>query len=206
VSTRISRRSNQDRSTATRAALVAAARALFERDGYEATGTESVVAAAGVTRGALYHHFTDKRDLLRAVVLQIQQEIAERVVQAAFAQSDPWELFLAGWMAFLDGETDTPSVRLLMVDAPAALGLAEWTAIDDTYCLQPAIAGLEYLIEQGVVEPQPVEPLARVLLTASNALATLVAGADDPAMARATVVPTWRRMLEAACLPHLDRR
>jgi AcrR family transcriptional regulator len=194
-----SRRTNEERSATTRAALVAAARQLFENQGFEATGTEAVVASAGVTRGALYHHFTDKRDLLRAVVLQIQEEIATRVINAALAESDPWELFVSGWMAFLDDETESPSVRLLMVDAPAALGMTEWTAIDDLYCLQPAIAGLEYLMQEQVIEPQPVEELARVLLTASNALATLIASSEDPAATRATVVPTWRRMLAAAC-------
>ena len=181
-----------------------AARRLFERDGYGATTTEAVVAAAGVTRGALYHHFEDKRDLLRAVVIQIQEEIAERVVEAALAQTEPWELFVAGWMAFLDGETETPSVRLLMVDAPAALGIEEWTAIDDVYCLRPAIAALDHLIEQAVIDPQPVEPLARILLTASNALATLIASSDDPAATRVAVIATWRRMLEGACRPRLS--
>jgi AcrR family transcriptional regulator len=176
--------------------LVSAARRLFEERTYDATSTADIVQAAGVTRGALYHHFEDKRDLLRAVFIEIQEEVAERVLTSALAESDPWEFFVAGWMAFLNA-TDAPTVRLLMIDAPAALGVAEWTAIDDVYCLQPAIAGLEHLVRNGVVADQPLEPLGRVLLTASNALAGLIAASEDPEATRSTVVPIWRRMLEA---------
>lgn len=200
-STGISRRTNQQRTAATRAALVASARHLFEERGYDATSTEDIVGNAGVTRGALYHHFADKRDLLRAVVLEIQQEIAERVVAAALAETDPWRLFLAGWMAFLNDETDTPAVRLLMIDAPAALGIEEWTAIDDLYCLQPAILGLQHLVDNKVAPPQDVPAVARVLLTASNALATLIAGSENPRATRNTVIPIWTRMLEVVKSP-----
>lgn len=189
-------RTNAERTAATRAALIAAARQLFEERTYDGTSTSDIVRAAGVTRGALYHHFEDKRDLLRAVFIEIQEEVAQRVLTSALAHDDPWEFFVAGWMAFLD-VTETPTVRLLMIDAPAALGVAEWTAIDDLYCLQPAIAGLEHLVRNGVVAEQPLEPLGRVLLTASNALAGLIAASEDPEVTRATVVPIWRRMLEA---------
>jgi AcrR family transcriptional regulator len=148
-----------------------------------------------VTRGALYHHFADKRDLLRAVVIDIQQELMDRVVTAFDGAPDPWEGFVAGWFAVIDA-ADDPALRLLMVDAPAALGAEDWTAIDDEYCYVPAVIGVSDLIARGLVPDQPAEPLARVLLTASNALATYVAGSPDPAGARAEVAPVWRQLLE----------
>ncbi len=111
------RRTNDERAKATRAALITAARRLFEQRGYSATATEDVVRAASVTRGALYHHFGDKRDLLRAVVIEIQEELLDRVIAAAAAATSPWAMFVAGWLAVLD-IADRPEARVLMVDAP----------------------------------------------------------------------------------------
>lgn len=176
--------------------MVAAARRLFEERGYSATGTEEIVRAAQVTRGALYHHYADKRDLLRVVVLEIQEEILERVILAAAAAPTTWDAFVAGWLAFLD-ISDDPEVRVLMIDAPPVLGIAEWTEIDDTYCLQPALAMLKELVHEGTVPDQPVGTLGRVLLTASNGLATHIAGSEDPAATRAAFVPVWTRMIES---------
>lgn len=189
------RRTNDERAKATRAALITAARRLFEQRGYSATATEDVVRAASVTRGALYHHFGDKRDLLRAVVIEIQEELLDRVIAAAAAATSPWAMFVAGWLAVLD-IADRPEARVLMVDAPPVLGVAEWRAIDDTYCLQPALAMLGELMDAGIVAEQPVEPLGRVLLTASNGIVAHVAGAEDPAAERAVLLPVWTTLLE----------
>jgi AcrR family transcriptional regulator len=189
------RGSNAERTAATRAALVRAARRLFEEHGYAATGTADIVLAAHVTRGALYHHFVDKLDLLRAVVIEIQEELVETVLAAAFAEPEAWDLFVAGWTAFLD-ETDYPKLRLLMVDAPAAMGLEAWREIDDRYCLNAVIAGLRDLIDHGVIPDQPLDALARVLLTAGNALATHIATAADPDAERAALVPVFLHQLE----------
>ena len=83
-----------------------------------------------------------------------------------------------------------------MVDAPAAMGLDAWREIDDLYCLNAVIAGLRDLIEHGVIADQPVESLARVLLTGGNALATHIAGSADPAAERDLLIPVWLRQLE----------
>ena len=191
----VRRGSNAERSAATRAALVSAARRLFEEKGYAGTSTADIVRAAEVTRGALYHHFVDKEDLLRAVVIQLQEEILDRVMAAALAEPEPWDLWTSGWLAFL-GIADQPGVRVLMVDAPAVMGLDAWREIDDVYCLSPVIAGLRDLIDHGVIPDQPVEALARVLLTAGNALATHIAGSPDPAAERDRLIPVWLRQLE----------
>lgn len=192
------RGTNAQRTAATRAALVRAARRLFEEQGYAATSTADIVRGADVTRGALYHHFADKLDLLRAVVIEIQEELIERVLEAALAEPEAWDLFVAGWTAFLK-VADHPALRLLMVDAPAAMGLDAWREIDDVYCLNAVIAGLRDLIDHGVIteipEPQ-LAALARVLLTAGNALATHIATSADPAAERAALIPVFLRQLE----------
>lgn len=159
------------------------------------------MAEAGVTRGALYHHFADKQELLRAVVVQIQEELLTSVIEAAGSADDPWEQFVAGWFAILDA-ADQPGFRVLMVEAPPVLGMEAWVEIDDRYCFLPAVAGVRLLVEQGVVAPQPPEPLARVLLTSSNALATYIASSGDPSAARDEVGPVWRRMLESVKADH----
>ena len=190
-----SRGSHAERTAATRKALLAAARHLFEEKGYAGTSTADIVRHANVTRGALYHHFVDKQDLLRAVVIELQEELLDRVMAAALAEPEPWDLWIAGWLAFLD-IADHPMVRVLMVDAPAVMGLDAWREIDDRYCLSAVIAGLRDLIDHGVITDQPVEPLARVLLTAGNALATHIAGSADPAAERAALIPVWLRQIE----------
>lgn len=173
-----------------------AARQQFEERGYAGTATADIVRAAGVTRGALYHHFVDKEDLLRAVVIELQEELIERVIAEALAQEpDAWAIFTTGWLAFL-GVADQPGVRVLMVDAPAVMGLEAWREIDDVYCLNAVIAGLRDLIEHDVIPDQPVEPLARVLLTGGNALVTHIAGSADPAAERDRLIPVWIRQLE----------
>ena len=189
------RGSNAQRTAATRAALVSAARRRFEEQGYANTATADIVAEARVTRGALYHHFADKLDLLRAVVIEIQEELIERVLAAALAEPEAWDLFVAGWTAFLN-VADHPALRLLMVDAPAAMGLDAWREIDDVYCLNAVIAGLRDLIDHGVIPEQPLESLARVLLTGGNALATHIATSADPAAERAALIPVFLRQLE----------
>ena len=189
------RGSNAERTAATRAALVGAARRRFEAQGYAATATADIVNEAHVTRGALYHHFTDKLDLLRAVVIEIQEELIETVLAAALAEPEAWDLFVAGWTAFLN-VADYPALRLLMVDAPAAMGLEAWREIDDQYCLNAVIAGLRDLIDHGVIPEQPLEALARVLLTSGNALATHIATSADPAAERAALIPVFLHQLE----------
>ncbi len=189
------RGSNAQRTAATRAALVGAARRLFEEQGYAPTSTADIVRVAQVTRGALYHHFADKLDLLRAVVIEIQEGLIEVVLAAALAEPEAWDLFVAGWTAFLN-VADHPALRLLMVDAPAAMGLDAWREIDDRYCLNAVIAGLRDLIDHGVIPEQPLEALARVLLTAGNALATHIVTSADPAAERAALIPVFVRQLE----------
>src|SRR3712207_6286207 len=114
----------------TRADLLAAARELFAERGYGEGGTEEIVARAGVTRGALYHHFLDKRDLFRAVHEQLEAELVESIGRRILDLEDPWDLLVTGVRAFLDACTDRALMRISLLDAPVVLGWAEWREID----------------------------------------------------------------------------
>src|SRR6266550_3220506 len=107
-----------EQSEGTRKALLKVARDLFARHGFSDVSTEEIVRKAGVTRGALYHHFRDKRDLFAAVVEQVEQEVLERVAEAALAETDAWEQQRAAIGAYLDVCLEPAVQRIVLVDAP----------------------------------------------------------------------------------------
>ncbi|MBV9914972.1 MAG: TetR/AcrR family transcriptional regulator, partial [Solirubrobacterales bacterium] len=179
---------------ATVAALVGAARELFAARGYAAVGTEEIVQRAGVTRGALYHHFRGgKEDLFRAVLVQVSAETTERVLAAAGAIDDAWDSLIAGTDAFLDASASEEVQRIMLVDGPAVLGWDVWRAADGDYALRMLEQALARAIEAGRIVPQPTRPLAHVLLGAIDEAAMVVARADDPLQARAEMGRTVRR-------------
>lgn len=187
-----------ERSEATRAKLVAAARRLFARRGYADVGTEEIVRRAKVTRGALYHHFDDKRDLFRAVHQQVEAELTETIAAqlAAAGTQDPIEVLIGGMRTFLDACTDPEVQRIALMDAPAVLGWAEWRSIEEKYGLGLVTAALEMAIEAGALRPQPVRPLAHVLLAAMSEAGMLIATADDDSAARDEVESALIALLE----------
>ena len=128
-----------ERSEATRAELLAAARRLFAERGYAGVGTEEIVRAAGVTRGALYHHFESKRELLAAVYEQVERELTERIATEAFAgrqaPSDPVEALRRGAELFLDACLEPDVQRIVLLDAPAVLGWERWREVAAQYGL-----------------------------------------------------------------------
>jgi AcrR family transcriptional regulator len=176
-----------ERSEATRAALVAAARGLFAERGYAAVGTEEVVQAAGVTRGALYHHFQDKRDLFRAVYEQVEQEVVESVAAQMSETGDPWELLARGTRAFLDACSDPALMRIGLLDGPAVLGWGEWREIGAKYALGLVMAGLQAAKDAGELRSGDVKALAHLMLGTLGEAAMLIANSDDPAAAREEV-------------------
>ena len=185
-----------EQSEATRNALIDAARGLFSARGFAAVSTEEIVQAAGVTRGALYHHFKDKLDLFTAVVERVEQEILERVAAAAVAESDLWEQQRVAVGAFLDGCLDPAVQRIILTDAPSVLGLAAWREIEARYGLALVRAGLQNVMDAGLIERQPLEPLAHMLLGAMAEGGLLIARADDPEAARREVGDSLDRILQ----------
>jgi AcrR family transcriptional regulator len=172
------------RGDATRDALISAGRDLFAERGYAAVGTEEIVARAGVTRGALYHHFADKRDLFRAVHEELEQGLVADIGAQIVGIEDPWELMLAGMRAFLDACVDPAVMRIALLDAPAVLGWAEWREIDARYGLGLVGFALQNAMDRGVLSPQPVRPLAHLLVGAMTEAAMVIANAEAPASAR----------------------
>uniref|UniRef100_UPI0030F40C71 TetR/AcrR family transcriptional regulator n=1 Tax=Streptomyces sp. GSL17-111 TaxID=3121596 RepID=UPI0030F40C71 len=164
----------------TRRALLDEARRLFAERGYAAVGLADVVAAAGVTKGALYHHFDGKADLFRAVLAEVQEEVGDRVAASADAEPDPWDRLTAGCAAFLD-VTASPGVqRIMLVDGPAVLGWHTWRTMDEAASARHLHEALADLVARGVLPDQPVAPLARLLSGAMNEAALWLADSADP--------------------------
>jgi AcrR family transcriptional regulator len=189
-------RTQAERSEATRNALISTARRLFADRGYAGVGTEEIVRAAGVTRGALYHHFEGKAGLFEAVFEQIEAELAERFATEALSESDPWEAMVAGLELFLLVCREPEVRQIALLDAPAVLGWTAWREIESRYSLGLIQLGLKNLIEAGIAEPQPIDPLAHAILGMLTEAGLYVAGADDPEAARDEMGQVLRGMLE----------
>ena len=183
------------RSEATRRRLVGAARGLFGARGYAEVGTEEIVRAAGVTRGALYHQFRDKADLFAAVAEEIEAEIAEGIADTAGAGADPVGALRIGARLFLDACAEPEVERIILLDAPAVLGSEAWRDLAGRYGLGLVQFGLQAAIDAGAIVSQPVVPLSHVLVGALNECALYVARAEDPAAAREQCVAVLDRIL-----------
>src|SRR4051794_26367164 len=185
-----------EQAEATRAKLLRVARDLFARRGYAEVGTEEIVRKAEVTRGALYHHFRDKRDLFRAVHEQFERELVESLGEQISGIEDARELLATGVRSFLDACTDPALAQISLIDAPSVLGWAEWREIDARYGMGLVRLGLEAAMEQGVMERRDPEPLAHLMLAALGEAALLIAHADDPRKARGEVEAPLMALLE----------
>jgi AcrR family transcriptional regulator len=189
---------NAERSEATRSALVATARALFAQRGYAEVGTEEIVRATGVTRGALYHHFAGKIELFRAVYEDVERELVERIGSTAVSSADdPLQALHAGAQAFLDACEDPAVQRIALLDAPAVLGWEQWRAIGLRYGFGLVEGTVQAAMDAGLIEAQPVRPLAHLLLGAIDEGAMLVARAEDGGKTREEVGAAVVRLLEA---------
>mgnify|MGYP000270515855 CR=1 FL=1 len=191
------RRTQSDRTAATRAALVAAARELFGSRGFADVGTEEIVGAAGVSRGALYHQFADKTELFAAVFEEVEAELTQRIgaVMAARAATDPAQALETGVGAWLDACAEPAVQRVVLLDAPSVLGWERFREIGMRYGLGLVEAGLAGAMEAGALARRPVRPLAHLLVGALDEAALYLARAPDPAAARAEVEATIAALL-----------
>jgi AcrR family transcriptional regulator len=187
-----------ERSQATRDALVTAARRLFGARGYANVGTEEIVQAAGVTRGALYHHFRDKEELLEAVFEQVEAEMLARLTRSvtAAAADNPFAALSAGVDALLEAAGEPEVNRIVLVDAPSVLGWERWREIGWRYGMGLTESVLQSAIDAGQLPPQPVRPLAHVLLGALDEAVLYVSRASDQATARSEMTMALGRMIE----------
>lgn len=180
----------------TRRNLLRASRQLFATKGYAAVSISDIVAAAGVTKGALYHHFDSKPDVFRAVLVDIQSEVGERVAAAADARPDPWAQLVTGCETFLTVCTTPEIQRIMLIDGPAVLGWQEWRAMDEAASARHLAEALTALIDNGVIPPQPVEPLTHLLSGAMNEAALWLATAAQPD-SLADTLTALHRLLES---------
>ena len=185
----VERKTQAARSAATRDALIAAARRLFAERGYAEVGTEQIVRAAGVTRGALYHHFADKVELFAATFETLEDEVAVRIAAAAGddPDADPIDLMRAGVAAWLDACAEPEVHRIMLTDAPAVLGWERWTEISNQHNMGLAQALLTLAMDKGRIAPQPVAPLAHTIIGAVREAAMYLARAADRTQAREEV-------------------
>jgi len=195
----VARTKHDLRSEATRRQLVSAARALFGASGYAGVGTEEIVRAAGVTRGALYHQFRDKADLFAAVAEEVEAEIAGRIAAGAAeaAADDPVGALRIGAQLFLDACAEPEVERIILLDAPAVLGWEAWRDLAGRYGLGLVQVALQTAMDAGAIVAQPVVPLAHVLVGALDECALYIAGAEDPAAAREQCVAIFDRILRS---------
>jgi AcrR family transcriptional regulator len=183
------RKTQAERRAETQRRLIAAGRRLFAEKGYAGTGTPEIVAAAGVTRGALYHHFADKLALFAAVVAEEHALLAMAINAATEGEDEPGPVkaLVAGGDAFLDAMQDPGRRRILLVDAPAVLGRTAVDAIDAQHGLRTLIEGMTVAMEAKAIRELPVIPLAHLL----NALF------DRAALAAADDLPDYRKAIKA---------
>jgi AcrR family transcriptional regulator len=186
-----------EQSLETQDRLVKAAKSLFATKGYAGTAMEDLVAKAGMTRGALYHQYADKRDLFRAVFEAVEAELGQHIAMSVGAETDPWAQLRAGARAFLTHAT-TPAIRrIVLIDGPSVLGWEEWRRIDSLHSLGMVRAVFEMNVAAGNVVPQPIEPLAHLIVGALNEAALAVAAADDVDAVREEFVASLERVLDA---------
>lgn len=190
------RRSNRERTETTRTALLDAARRLFIERGYAETATPDIVAAAGVTRGALYHHFTDKRALFRAVVEQEAAAVAAEIEYATPDVHSAAEGLIVGGDTYFDAMQYPGRTRLLLLDGPAVLGRLEMDAIDDRHGNRTLHEGLAAAMQSREMRRLPIGPLTSLLGAAFDRAALAIEAGGDRQSFRTAIHALIEGLLE----------
>jgi AcrR family transcriptional regulator len=174
-----------------RAKLIAAARRAFAEKGYSAASMDELTAEVGLTRGALYHNFGDKRGLLAAVVHQIDAEMAMQAQEIGARAGNDWDGLLAEGAAYIEMALDPEVQRIVLLDGPAVLGdPSQWPS--QNACLQATKETLERLIAQDVLKPVDAEAAARLVNGAALNAALWIAASDDPGHVLPKAVEAFR--------------
>lgn len=194
----IKRRTQEERSAATREALITGARKLWGLRGYAEVGTPEIATEAGVTRGAMYHQFADKAALFRDVVEVVEQDVMARMATlvAASGAATPADAIRAAVDAWLEVSGDPEVRQLILLDAPVVLGWAGFRDVAQRYSLGMTEQLITEAIRAGQLARQPVRPLAQVLIGALDEAAMFIATADDPKRARRETRQVLRRLID----------
>jgi AcrR family transcriptional regulator len=178
---------------ATRGQLIEVATRLFAENGYEGTSIEAVLTAAGVSRGALYHHFAGKEALFEAVVVEISDGVTARLTETIRECTDPVDALRTAALAWVGLAGDPVIQRVVLVDAPSVLGWERWRTMDNGQTLGAMKAMMQAVSDTGALPPELVEPFAHMVLAALDEIAIVVARAPEPA----TAVAEGRMAVEA---------
>jgi AcrR family transcriptional regulator len=173
------RRTQRERRAATARKLLVTARKLFARHGYAATSVETIVRSAGVTKGAFFHHFTDKAELFAAVYEEEERKLGEAMTDAYLKKHDPWAGFAAGSKAFLETAFDPGVQQIMLIDAPSVLGLERMREIQATHTFALMSEGLKQAMAAGRISKREIEPLANVLFGGMCQAVTYVLRSED---------------------------
>ena len=174
-------RTQAQRRERTRGALIDAGRALFAERGYAGAGREEIVERAGVTRGAMYHHFNSKEALFQAVYEVVEAELCDAIAKSAMASSDPIEQLRLGARAFLDAAATGEVRRIVLLDAPAVLPVDVRRRLSEQYGLGLVREALRHADAAARLNVGPVDALALVVMAVLHEAATAIADGDDPA-------------------------
>jgi AcrR family transcriptional regulator len=195
----LARNAKTTRAEVTRRNLVASARQLFGEKGYAATSVDEVVRHAGVTKGAMYHHFRDKDDLFRAVVEEVKAEVTTAAADSYFAAADgadPGDTMLLTCLSVIDAHLDPAVQRITVHDARAVLSASARRELDARYEVALLRGALRAAMRAGTIERQPIVPLAHLLAGTLTEACALIADADDAATSRSEVGEVIARLLE----------
>lgn len=177
----------------TRLKLLQAARRAFAHKGYAASSMDDLTAAVGLTRGALYHHFGDKQQLLAAVVNEIDAEMASRAAAIGSKEANDWDALMAEGVAYIEMALQPEVQRIVLLDGPAFLGdPAQWPS--QNACLTASMEKVKDLIEAKVIRPVDVEAAARLLNGAALNAALWIAASDDPKAVLTKAVDAFRAL------------
>ena len=195
----IKRRTQEERSAATRDALISAARKLWGLRGYADVGTPEIATAAGVTRGAMYHQFADKAALFGEVVEAVEQDVMARMATlvAESGATTPADAIRAAVDAWLEVSGDPEVRQLILLDAPSVLGWAAFRDVAQRYSLGMTEQLLTEAVRAGQLARQPMRPLVHILIGALDEAAMLIATADDPKRARRETGEVLHRLIDA---------
>lgn len=184
----------------TRAKLVAAARDAFGRVGYANASMDDFTAGAGLTRGALYHHFGGKEGLFEAVIMQIDGEMTERLKGVSQRARDPWQGFVDECVAYIEMALEPEIQRIMLLDGPSVLGDPfNWP--NQPSCIRSLTASLQRLVEEGRADVADPEAMARLVSGASLHASLWIANSDDPEATSKRAVSAFKRLLEGLRYP-----
>jgi AcrR family transcriptional regulator len=190
---------NLDDGAATRAKILAKARELFSKQGYAGTSAREISAAAGVTIGAMFHHFDSKLHLFECVFEAFEREmdVHAKAASKSSPNIDPLETFLAGVRTALDFASKPDFHRIVFVEGPSVLGEDKWRAIDARLGLKTVVVGALALMAAGIISEQPVKPIAILLMGAMNAAGFAIARGEEE-VDKDSLIAAMRHLLVGA--------